>query len=103
MDGGPPGTQNVTRASLYRGRALASGPAPIFGLRRYQPSGPPCDALTDVDVRETNAAVTVTVRAGRVPGARCVPGVEAVVGTFLVIAELAEPLGGRTLVDGARR
>lgn len=65
--------------------------------------GPPCDALTDVDVRETDAVVTVTVRAGRVPGARCGPGVEAVVGTFLVIAELAEPLGGRTLVDGARR
>ncbi|HWI06933.1 MAG TPA: hypothetical protein VNT54_05405 [Solirubrobacteraceae bacterium] len=65
--------------------------------------GPPCDALTAVDVRESSARVVVTLHAGRVPGARCGPGTEALVGTFRVIAQLAAPLGRRTLVDGARQ
>lgn len=65
--------------------------------------GPPCDALTGVEVRATDATVVVTLRAGRLPGARCGPGVEAFVGTFGVVVQLDEPLRGRRLIDGARR
>jgi len=67
-----------------------------------QAGGPPCDAVTGVDVDERPDAVVVTVRAGAEPGARCGPGVAAVLGTFGVEAKLREPLGSRTLRDGAR-
>jgi hypothetical protein len=64
--------------------------------------GPPCDAVRDVDVEEGRDVVVVTVRAGSEPGARCGPGVAAVLGTFPVTAKLREPLGSRALRDGAR-
>jgi hypothetical protein len=67
-----------------------------------QAGGPPCDAILDVDVDEQPDAVTVTVRAGSEPDAECGPGVAAVLGTFPVTARLREPLGDRTLRDGAR-
>jgi hypothetical protein len=55
-----------------------------------------------VEVDETPHAVTVTVRAGQRPGARCGPGVAAVLATFPVTVRLREPLGARELRDGAR-
>jgi hypothetical protein len=64
--------------------------------------GPPCDAVLGADVDETPTTVTVTVRAGPEPGAKCGPGVAAMIGTFTVQARLREPLGSRTLKDGAR-
>ena len=64
--------------------------------------GPPCDALRSVDVDEGRETVVVTVHAGSEPDARCGPGVAAVLGTFPVTAKLREPLGSRTLRDGAR-
>src|SRR4051794_15192442 len=67
-----------------------------------QTGGPPCDGVRRVDVSETARAVTVTVRAGSAPGAKCGPGVAAVLGTFPVVARLREPLGSRVLRDGAR-
>jgi hypothetical protein len=67
-----------------------------------QAGGPPCDAVLGVDVDETPTTVTVTVRAGPEPGAKCGPGVVAMIGTFPVQARLRDPLGSRTLKDGAR-
>jgi hypothetical protein len=64
--------------------------------------GPPCDAVTGVDVDERPDIVVITVRAGSERGARCGPGVAAVLGRFRVAAELRAPLGARTLRDGAR-
>jgi hypothetical protein len=66
-----------------------------------QVGGPPCDAVLGTDVEETPATVTVTVRAGQQPGAKCGPGVVAMIGTFPVQVRLREPLGTRKLVDGA--
>jgi hypothetical protein len=67
-----------------------------------QAGGPPCDAVLGTDVDETPTTVTVTVRAGQEPGAKCGPGVVAMIGTFPVQVRLREPLGTRTLKDGAR-
>ena len=66
-----------------------------------QAGGPPCDAVTAVDVDETADAVVVTVHAGPEPDARCGPGVAASLGTFPVEAKLRAPLGTRELRDGA--
>jgi hypothetical protein len=65
--------------------------------------GPPCDAVTAVDVMETAERVTVSVYAGATASASCGPGVPAMVGTVRVPAHLSGPLGARTLVDGATR
>ena len=67
-----------------------------------QTGGPPCDGVLGVAVRETRAAVTVTVRAGATRGAKCPHGAAAVLGTFPVTARLAAPLGSRALRDGSR-
>jgi hypothetical protein len=63
--------------------------------------GPPCDAVTAVDVMESAERVTVSVYAGATATASCAAGVRALVGTFRVPAHLSRPLGSRTLVDGA--
>jgi hypothetical protein len=65
--------------------------------------GPPCDAVTAVDVVEESGSVTVTVHAGVVTGGNCTGGVPAIIGTVRVVARLTQPLGARTLVDGAKR
>jgi len=62
--------------------------------------GPPCDAVTGVDVTETGTAVTVTVHAGRLPSADCPSGVSAALATARVAAQLARPLGDRHLLGG---
>jgi hypothetical protein len=72
-------------------------------LLEVQIGGPRCDVVTAVDVAESAREVTVTVRAGAERGAECGPGVIARVGTVRVRATLAEALGQRELVDGARR
>jgi hypothetical protein len=66
-----------------------------------QVGGPPCDAVLGADVDETPTTATVTVRAGQELGAKCGPGVVGRIGTFPVQARLREPLGARTLKDGA--
>jgi hypothetical protein len=101
--GAPPALTRPVRGS--RERSVPWRPARLAGrslLLDVQVGGPPCDAVTAVDVEETGEAVTVTVRAGKVPGARCGPGVPAILGTFRVEARLRDPLGSRELLDGAR-
>jgi hypothetical protein len=66
-----------------------------------QAGGAPCDGVRNVRVQETPKTVTVTVTTGPDPDARCGPGVVAMIGQIPVQAELREPLGNRTLVDGA--
>jgi hypothetical protein len=61
--------------------------------------GPPCDAVTGVDVREASAEVTIIVYAGRTGSAPCPPGVPAILGTTRVRAVLTQPLGQRRAVD----
>ena len=59
--------------------------------------GPPCDAIQSVDVDETPQTVTVTVHAGPQPNVRCNGTTNASLGTFVVTAQLREPLGSREL------
>lgn len=66
-----------------------------------QAGGAPCDGVRKVAVRETPATVTVTVTTGADPGAKCGPGVVAMIGRIPVEARLRDPLGARTLIDGA--
>jgi hypothetical protein len=66
-----------------------------------QAGGEPCDGVRDVDVQETPKTVKVTVTTGPKPGAKCGPGVAAMIGTFTVQAKLRAPLGSRELLDGA--
>ena len=66
-----------------------------------QAGGPPCDEVTAVDVDESPSAVTLTVRTGAERGAKCGPGTAAILGTFGVEVKLRDPLGSRTLRDGA--
>lgn len=63
--------------------------------------GPPCDAVTGVEVAESASTVAVTVWAGRVPGAVGCDGPQpAMVGIFWVRVPLSAPLGSRAVVAG---
>ena len=62
--------------------------------------GPPCDAVTGVDVEESAGAVTITVYAGATAAAFCTRGVPAVIGTVRVQVRLAAPLASRALTEG---
>lgn len=61
--------------------------------------GPPCDAVTGVDVRESATEIKIIVYAGKTRSASCPPGVPAILGTTRVRAVLAQPLGSRKPVD----
>jgi hypothetical protein len=64
-----------------------------------QAGGPPCEAISSVDVDERATVVKVAVNAGSLPGAKCGPGVRAIIGTFPVTVHLKAPLGSRALVE----
>lgn len=55
--------------------------------------GPPCDAVTAVEVDETPASIVITVHAGRTPGANCRAGTPALLGSYRVQAT-ARAAGG---------
>jgi len=65
--------------------------------------GPPCDVVTAVDVAESADSVRITVYAGATTPASCTRGIPARIGTVRVRAPLAQPLGLRTLLDGAAK
>lgn len=71
----------------------ATGPEVIVEV---QVGGPPCDVVTGLDVTEDPDEVTLTIWAGREPGANC-SGFPATVGTYRVAVPLDEPLGARSL------
>jgi hypothetical protein len=64
--------------------------------------GPPCAVLGRVDVRETDDDVAVTLWVGRRPDANCDGPQRAIGYPIAVTVELKEPLGARTVRDGAR-
>jgi hypothetical protein len=81
---------------------------PRILLLDVRAGGPPCDAVTDVDVRETAASVRITVHAGvvafegcgaRVPDPSRTAGPGAS-GVIRIRVHLAQPLGPRRLFGG---
>lgn len=70
---------------------LASGSDLVVEVKA---GGPPCDAVTGLDVAESEQTVSVAVWAGKTPGASC-PGQPAVLGTFWIRVPLAAPIGQR--------
>src|SRR5262249_19780283 len=92
-----------TRARAVRWTLAGSADGGGTLLLDVAVGGPPCDAVTAVDVMETARRVTVSVYAGATASASCGPGVPAMVGTVRVPAHLSGPLGSRALVDGAAR
>ncbi len=66
------------------------------------PGTPPCSVLGQVNVTETKDTVTVTVMAGKRPGASCGGPQPAVAYAYATQVALDAPLGSRKVVDGAR-
>jgi hypothetical protein len=93
-----PGTKERTVRWTLAGR----GDGDRWLLVDVTVGGPPCDAVTGVDVVESADAVKVTVYAGATTPRSCTGGVPARVGTVRVRVSLGQPLGARVLVDGAR-
>ncbi|MCW2810326.1 MAG: hypothetical protein JWP61_784 [Friedmanniella sp.] len=63
---------------------------------------PPCVVLGKVTVTETQDQVTVTVMAGKRPGASCDGPQPAVAYAYVTQVAMDAPLGDRKVVDGAR-
>lgn len=63
--------------------------------------GPPCDAITGVEARESAERVVLIVWSGRVPAAAgCDDPQPALLGTFWVRVPLAAPVGDRAVTPG---
>jgi len=67
---------------------------------RYTSGIEPCSVLDSIDVTETEREVVVTLRIGHDPDAGDVACID-IAQRFETRVELAEPLGDRTVVDGA--
>jgi hypothetical protein len=91
-----------TRERTVRWRLAGRGDGDRWLLVDVAIGGPPCDAVTGVDVVESADTVTVTVYAGATTPESCARGMPARVGTARVRVALGRPLGSRALVDGAR-
>lgn len=63
--------------------------------------GPPCAVIGRADVVETASQVTITLWVGARPDADCDGPQKMTQFPFVIEVELAQPLGGRTVVDGA--
>lgn len=64
-------------------------------------TGPPCNVIGHADVAETGEQVTITLWAGARPDAKCDGPQPAVQYPFAIEVPLKEPLGNRSVVDGA--
>ena len=62
---------------------------------------PECATVGRVEVVESDAAVTVRVLVGRLPGADCTGAQPQQAAPATVVVTLAQQLGGRTVVDGS--
>ncbi len=65
-------------------------------------TGPPCNVIGRADVTETGDQVTITLWAGARPDAKCDGPQPAMQYPFVIEVPLKEPLGDRTVVDGAQ-
>jgi hypothetical protein len=61
-----------------------------------------CSTLGRVDVAETATTVTATVLVGQLPGVNCGGDQPQLAAQFVTTVTLRQPLGARTVVDGAR-
>lgn len=64
-------------------------------------TGGPCQVLGGVDLVETPADVTITLRAGAVPGQDCSGPRPSIATSAETVVILDAPLGGRSVRDGA--
>ncbi len=64
-------------------------------------TGPPCNVIGRAEAVETNTQVTITLWAGARPDAKCDGPQATVQFPFVIEVPLKEPLGERTVVDGA--
>ena len=64
--------------------------------------GPPCNVIGRADVNETTSQVTITLWAGPRRDAPCDGPQPTIEFPFVLEVALKQPLGGRTVVDGAR-
>ena len=64
--------------------------------------GPPCSVIGRADVDETATKVTITLWSGARPDADCAGPQQAIEFPFALDVQLKQPLGNRTIVDGAR-
>jgi hypothetical protein len=62
---------------------------------------PDCSVLGRVDVQETAQTVTVTVHLGRLPGSNCAGPQPLIAAPSATVITLREPVGGRSIRDGA--
>lgn len=63
--------------------------------------GPPCSVIGRADVAETDTKVTITLWSGARPDADCNGPQQTVQFPFVLEVQLKQPLGNRTIVDGA--
>ena len=64
--------------------------------------GPPCNVIGHADVSETTSQVTITLWAGSQPDAQCDRPQPTIEFPFVLDVELDQPLGNRSVIDGAR-
>jgi hypothetical protein len=62
---------------------------------------PECATLGRVEVVEAATTVRVTLQVGRLPGADCSGAQPQLAAPSSVVVTLAQPVGGRTVVDGS--
>lgn len=75
--------------------------SPVVRVEGLLTPGPPCAVIGRADVVETNTRVTITLWVGARPDADCSGPQKMVQFPFVLDVPLKEPLGGRTVVDGA--
>lgn len=64
--------------------------------------GPPCNVIGHADVSETTSQVTITLWAGPHRDAQCDGPQPVIEFPFVLEVQLDQPLGGRSIIDGAR-
>ena len=102
----PPSNTMVPEPAVELHRERWTQVAPVPGTKQIQVSGiltggPPCAVLGRIDVQEKGKQVTVTVWVGRRAGAECSGPQPALGYPYVTTVTLREPLGQRTVRDGA--
>ena len=96
----PEPVRDARKHAFTRAEAVPGGSAVrVEGLLT---PGPPCAVIGRADVVETANQVTITLWVGPRPDADCDGPQKMTQFPFVIDVELREPLGGRTVIDGAR-